>query len=232
MRTSRARALPVLCSFALALAACGSSESAGTDGVATLESADSSVSADGTDTAAEGDLSAEEAALAFSECMRDEGVDFPDIGVDADGNIQLRESFAELDPTSADFRTANETCQPLLADAGFGAGGRAAIGENVEIQDALVEFSDCIRDEGFDVGDLTLGGPGAGAGAPAAGDGDAADGEARGAGQRQGGFGDPSERLATQLGLDVEDPDVSAAIESCSPILDTAFADQGIGQQG
>lgn len=228
--------------LALLLGACSSGDAdAVADGIATLEGSEASAVGDGAEASTlDGDagaeeLSAEEIALAFSACMRDEGVDFPDIGVDAEGRIELRAGFEDIETGTDAFRSANETCQPLLADTGFGAGNRAAIGEDVEIQDALVEFADCMRSEGLDVGDITLGGQNGG-GAPGDADGSAAggeppaDGQGRGQGQRQQGFGDPSERLAEQLGLDLEAPEVAAAIDICSPIIEAAFAEQGVGQ--
>lgn len=234
MRSTSPRVLSVAFALALLLGACGSEDSdVAADGVASLDTGESdtggSDAADGNESdEADEELSTEEAALAFSSCMRDEGLDFADVGVDAEGRIDLRSGFDSVDFGSEEFRDAMDVCQPLLGDGGFGAGGRAGIGENVEIQDALIEFSACIRDEGFEVGDITLGGQ---PGGPPPGEGDGpADGEGRGDGQRQQGFGDISGRLATQLGLDIEDPDVAAAIDLCSPVLDAAFAEQAIGQ--
>ena len=113
---------------------------------------------------------------------------------------------------------------------------RTGVGDNVVLQDALVEYTDCIRDQGFDVGDITLGGPGPGGpnadgaqNAPEAGQGQGDN--ARG-GNRQGGFGDPAQRLANRLGLDMEDPDVQAALEVCQPIIDEAFTGFGPGAGG
>ena len=129
--------------------------------------------------------------------MRGEGIDFPDLSVDADGNIELRDAFQSIDPGAEGFREANEACQEILQQAGFG-GGRRQAAESPELQDALLEFSQCLRDAGHDVGDLTLGlpggpaGGGGGQGAPeGGGDGPAQGGEAQG-GQRQPGFGGPA----------------------------------------
>lgn len=235
MRSISPRTLSLLAALGLVLGACSSGDTdAAADGVATLEADETSAVGDGAEASTlddEGEeLSSEEIALAFSACMRDEGLDFPDVGIDAEGRIELRDGFAEIDRGSEDFQTAMGVCQPLIADAGFGGGDRAGVGDNVEIQDALVEFSDCIRSEGFDVGDITLGGQNAGGQNADDGDADAAAGGGRGGGQRQEGFGDPSERLAQQLGLDLEDADVAAAIDTCSPVLEAAFAEQGVGQ--
>ncbi|MEM9203915.1 MAG: hypothetical protein AAGC53_19920 [Actinomycetota bacterium] len=217
------RIMIVVASIALLASACGSGDEAEAStsefsGVATLSDLDEGSTEDiGTE------LEADEAALAFSACMRDEGLDFPDIGVDAEGNLNLREAFAEsgVTPGSDGFRAGMEICGDILASAGFG-GGRAALADNPEIQDASVEFSECLRDAGYDVGDLTLGGPRQGQAQ--------GDGQARGQGQGQSGFGDRDARIAQQLGLDIDDPAVAATIDECMPILDTALANAGVGQ--
>lgn len=224
--------LVVLATFGLLVAACGGGPEDASDGVATLEDEASQPIGDAaaaeTLADAEPDLSAEDVALEFTQCLRDQGVDVADVGVDAEGRIQLGDAFQSVDRQDASFQAAIDVCQPLLESVGFGQGGRAAIGENVEVADALVEFSQCIRDAGYDVGDLELGGaPGQGDQPPAGGEGD---GAARGQGQRQGGFGDRSARFVNQLGLDTEDPDVAATIEACTPIIDAAFSAAGVGQ--
>jgi len=231
MRRSRFPGILALVAIVLVAGACSNDSAADESGVASLESESGTplgdaAAAETLDDASQ-DVDPEEAALEFSACMREEGLEFPDLGVDADGRLNLRSGFEGLDPRSDEFRSAMDVCQPIIESAGFGAGGRAAIGENVEIQDALVEFSACVRDGGYDVGDLSLGGPGPGNEPPAdGGEGD----EPRGQGQGQGGFGDRSARIADQLGLDVEDPQVSAVIDGCMPIIDEAFTAAGIGQ--
>lgn len=207
-------------------AACGTSEAGTASGVASLEdvaAADEPTTGDGatgTDSESVG-LAADEAALEFSQCMRDEGLEFPDIGVDAQGNPDIRDAFqdAGIQPGSAEFDDAIEVCGEVLQGAGFG-GGRQGFADNTELQDSLVAFSECLRDEGLDVGDVQLGG-GQGGGQ--------ADGPGAGRGQGQGGFGDRSSRIAAGLGLDAEDPAVAAALDTCNPILDEAFASFGPG---
>lgn len=216
-----------LAGVALFASACGGGAGAeAASSVATLEDADVDVT-DVTD--ADPELEADEAALEFSACMRDQGLDFPDIGVDAAGNPDLRDAFVSsgITPRSEEFQAGMEVCGEILQSAGFGGGGgRAALTDNPEITDALVEFSDCVRDAGYDVGDLTLDRPGdQGAGA--------GDGEGqRGQGQRREGFGDREERIAEQFGLDYEDPAVAETIGECMPIIDTALASAGVGQRG
>lgn len=235
--------VPVLAIGALfALAACGGGSEESSAEVASLQGA-VDAGGDAADAAvrteAAPDLAPDEAALEFSQCMRDQGIDFPDLSIDADGNIELREAFQTIDRQADGFREANEVCQEFLQQAGFGGGRRAAT-ESPELQDALLEFSQCVRDAGYDVGDLTLGGPGGGQGAGAGaaagqgnqgGDGDAAGegGQGQG-GRRQQGFGNRSANFANQLGLDAEDPAVQETIDGCMPLIDEAFTALGIGQ--
>ena len=222
----------------LALTGCGSgtTDATGTgsgDGIATLQT-DSS--ADGTGDAADATtdaVSADEAALEFSQCLRDQGLDVADIGVDADGNIDLRSALDSVDPGDEDFRAAMDACGDILGSTGFGGGGRGPGFDDTALQDAFLEFSDCIRGQGFeDVPDLSFQAPGGGG--PGGGQ-DGTDGPPegsippRGEGDRPDGFGDQSTILAEGLGLDPEDPAVIAALDECSPIIEGAFGAFGPG---
>ena len=214
----------ILALVALLAAACGTNSDGDTIGVATLE--DSAGAA--TDSDAESESTPEEAALEFSQCMRDEGLDFPDVTVDANGNPDIREAFESsgVRPGSEVFRDAMVSCASTLETIGFGGGQRASLGENTELQDAFVEFSACIRDQGYDVGDLTFGfGPGQGPDGSETGE-----PPERGEGETRGDFGDRNARFADQMGLDISDPDVAATFDECGPIIDTAFSGLGLGQ--
>ena len=237
--SSRIAALPIVVGLA-ALAACagtstdaaeGSTDIASLDDVATLETESSTDQTGAADESNDSTLTADEAALEFSECLRDQGLDVPDIGVDADGNVEVRDAFENIDRGDDSFREALQACNEILADAGFGGGGGGLGGgrDSVEIQDAFVALTDCVREQGFEEAtEITLGQPGAGQGGQAA-----PEGGQPGQGQNQGpGADGRTNRLATQLGLDPEDPDVAEAMEVCSPILDEAFSAAGIGQPG
>ncbi|WP_162606704.1 hypothetical protein [Jiangella asiatica] len=68
----------------------------------------------------EQDAESLESLRAFTECMRENGVDMPD--PNADGSLSMP---AGLDPNSAAFQTAISACQSLLAGVPvrFGPGG-------------------------------------------------------------------------------------------------------------
>ena len=223
----------IVAALMLALAACSQDADEAVE-VATLEStesalgsaADAAVAGDDDDS----DLAPDEAALEFSQCMRDQGLDFPDLAVNAEGNIELRDAIQTVDPGAEGFREAMDACDDILQQTGFGGQGRAAR-ESTEFQDALVEFSACLRDEGFDVGDLTLGAPGAGGQPPGGGGAEAGDGGGAGQqGQRAQGFGDRGARFAENLGLDYDDPAVEEAVTECLTGVDEALANLGAGQ--
>jgi hypothetical protein len=86
------------------------------------------------------DLTQEEAMLAFSQCMRDNGIeDFPDVGGGGRG-VRLGPEIAE-DP---DFEPAMETCREMLPD-GAGQGGRSDFDE-----ETALAFAQCMRENGVE----------------------------------------------------------------------------------
>lgn len=52
-----------------------------------------------------------EDALAFAQCMRDNGVDMPDPEFDGDGGLKMRIGGSGPAPDSPAFQTAQEACQ-------------------------------------------------------------------------------------------------------------------------
>jgi hypothetical protein len=114
---------------ALALiAACGSEPEEGvasTGGAASEEAADEEVSQ-------------EEGLQDFAECMREQGVDFPD--PDPDGGFEGAEELREI---MEDEPEAVEACQEHLASDDQDL-------DDPEVQAALLEFSQCMRDNGVE----------------------------------------------------------------------------------
>ena len=162
------------------LTACGGGEE-DADGVASLEEA-TTTTAVATDRVSDN----EQAVLAFTACLRENGLDVPDPRMDENGNVDL-ESFLEIatqvDPDDADV--AVEACSDLLDDIELGFDQI----DFTDLQDTLVEFSACMRDNGYDLPDPDFSGL-----ANLQGDGP---------------FGP----------IDLEDPAFLAALESCDEIL-------------
>jgi hypothetical protein len=224
----------------LALSACGS-DSGGSE-VASLGTGPTD-NATGDSVA---DVDSQEALLAYAACMRENGVDMDDPTFDAEGNLSGG-GFGPgsgLDRSSDEFQTAQEACGDLIEGVDFGPGGGGGGGglDFDSIQNAMNDFTACLRDEGIAVDDITMGGGAGGPGGPngsiPAG-GPPADGslppggfdggpngtppEGGQGGPGGGGGFDPTTLLIGQLGLDDTDPAVSAALETCQPIMENAL---------
>lgn len=109
----------------------------------------------GGDTASSSDddlSSPEDAASAFGQCMRDNGIEnFPDPQVTGDGGISIGGSVADQRDTE-EFRTAEEECQHLL-DAAAPEGQPLTPGERAELQAQWHAVAQCVRDQGYDLAD-------------------------------------------------------------------------------
>ena len=166
----------------------------------------------------EEDLTDEERLLRFADCMRENGVDFPDPVVEADGTVRFgfrpgtggAGALQELgrDP---DLPAAREACEDLLEGLSFGPGSGNF--DTTELQDTLLEFARCMRDNGVDMGDPDLSNFGRGGGDDGPGGGDDGPGG--------GPFGDA---------IDFGDPDVAAALEVCQEEVDIRFGGGGRGR--
>jgi len=186
---------------ALAAGGCGSEASA--EGLATLDGSASGAESGSGDAV----LDAEESFLALTECMRIEGVDVPDPEFDDQGNLRLV-SLGELgaaveaiDP--ADLEAAAAACREHLI-------GVAQIFQNIDrtaIEDRLVEFAACMREQGIDLPDpdFSFGPPG---GSPG-----------NGGGGNPGPFGE----------FDVEDPRFQSAYEECQWVFGETIGPGGFG---
>ncbi len=93
----------------------------------------------------------------FAACLRDEGFNVPDPEVNADGSVDLRGFFTKLsqDPSfnwqDPKTREALGKCRGLLADASF-AQPRSTEDE-IELQDQVLTFATCLRDQNVPVAD-------------------------------------------------------------------------------
>lgn len=184
----RTRALLLL--LAVGLAACGGAAADEGDEVASLS--------DTSTTAPVGEaLDSEAAAIAFTDCMRENGVEMEDPTVDADGNVVPGLPTNLPNPEDGDesigaglgeeMQGAFEECGDLLEGTAFGF----TRGDVTELQDELLDLAQCLRDQGLDVADPDL---------------------SAGAGGGAGPGGGP-------FAIDFEDPEVQAALEVCEEFL-------------
>jgi hypothetical protein len=92
----------------------------------------------------------QKAMLAFTQCMRDHGVDLPDPGT-ASGPVKIT-----VDPATMD--AAENACKSLRK----GQDGKApSAAEQARMRDQLVKFSQCMRAHGVNMPDPTFSGNGA-----------------------------------------------------------------------
>ena len=181
------RALIIVALLAVFLAACRGSEGGA---VASLDDSEApSVVED-----AGGDKSLEEAVLAFSACMRENGVeDFEDPDFNADGSLYFPGESQEGSTEQEIIQAAFQICQSHLE----GLTIERDATDFTEIEDRLLEFASCMRENGFDMPDPDFSDSGSGA----YGDGDT--------------FGQE---------IDPEDPAFQTALESCEHIFEGSGA--------
>lgn len=190
--------MPAVAALALVVAACSGNADAG---VASLEDQPAATDADDGQGAT---VSDEEALLAFAGCMRDHGIEgFEDPTVDDEGNLQFgdRGGFGAGEIDRETMIAARNACSEHLEDATLGFGRP----DDAEIQDLLLAFAECMRDQGIEMDDPDLSGFGPGG-----------NGEP---GQGGGPFGD----------IDVADPDVLEALEACQSDFGRGFGPGGGG---
>jgi len=131
------RILIIIFSISIVAAACSSGEDAG---VASLAATEDITSASTTQP-----VNDEEALVAFSQCMRDQGLDFPDPVVGSDGYPR----FEFADPENIDrvaLFEAGESCRDLLEGVVLGLPDL----NTAEFSDTFLEYAGCMRDHGFD----------------------------------------------------------------------------------
>jgi len=206
MQTKRSKyLLALLLLVAFVAAACSGPDDSTEEGsVIVLESSSGTTS--GGDEAAQADAEPidappagtdEEQALAFAACMRDEGIDFPDPAVNADGSVDFFGGGGGRDGggfrDDPNFQGAIEECGELIEGASFLPNS----GDFTEQEDAFFEMAECLRDNGIDVADPDFSG---------------------GAGPGRDLFGPD---------FDPEDPATAAAIDACQDVFANIAAGGG-----
>lgn len=134
-----ARAL-LLAAMGLVLVACGSSA----EDVPSLGATPTAV-------VEEKPLDDEAKVMAFTQCMREQGIELKDPVVDADGNVQQPELVEGGTMTREEWKEPYTACAHHLEGLSFGTEREDA----TEMVDQIVELAACLRDKGYDVDDPT-----------------------------------------------------------------------------
>ncbi len=132
------RLLMLIAALAVVLAACGGGDNA--SDVASLEDTSPAAVTDTTEAPSD-----EEALIEFAACMRDQGMDFPDPIVDADGYPR----FDFEDPESIDqdaMFEAGEACRDLIEGVVLGL----VDFDSSEFDDTFLEYATCMREQGVE----------------------------------------------------------------------------------
>ncbi len=145
---------------AVVVAGCGGGgdDAGATAKVASLGESSSTTAADSSADASSGDF--EDAMLDYASCMREHGIDMDDPQFGSDGRPVMRaggdagnsgpggDGSMREDP---DFADAQEACQDLIE--GIQGQFQGDEEQQAETQDNLLEFAQCMRDEGVDYPD-------------------------------------------------------------------------------
>lgn len=144
-----------------ALGACGSDPATGDD-VASLGTEPTAGA--GEESGPTTTLDPQDAFVAYTECMREEGVDMPDPVVSGDGAVSGGGLVVQSEPAGGDpsfdreddaFAAADEQCRSYLDDAL----GEIEVNpeQQAEMREQMLAFSECMRDHGLDYPDPVFG---------------------------------------------------------------------------
>jgi hypothetical protein len=126
----------------LVLAACGGSGDS--NGVASLTDTTGQSTTNGSSgNTGTGKKDPEEAALEYTKCMREHGVDMPDPGAGGELRLEVRPGNREK------VENAQKACEDLLENAR----PRLSEEQQAAMQEALLAFAKCMRQHGIDMPD-------------------------------------------------------------------------------
>ena len=129
-------------------AACGSDS----DDVATIEEPAASVETAATANAADAAPDEEAAVMAFTQCMREQGIEYKDPVVDSRGNVQRPQLVEGVEVTRAQLAEPYAACAKHLEGLTFGRERP----DLVEVVDQGVMLATCLRAKGFEMDDPTI----------------------------------------------------------------------------
>jgi hypothetical protein len=177
----------VVLAAVLALAACG-----GESGSPEVASLGGGSTQGGTTTEASSE-DPQEVVLAYTKCMRAEGIDLPDpdFSNGPRGGFRIQLGPGGVDPDDPKFRAAREKCEPILATLRQQFDPE----RQEEFQEAALAFAKCMREHGIDIPDPDFSG-----------------GQPGGRGGAGGPFGG--------AGVDRDDPKFRTAMAACDDVFE------------
>ena len=143
------RLIAPIAALAVVAAACGSADTS--DDVASLD--ETAVAGEDVEAVEETDV--EEAVLAFTQCLREEGIEVDDPEFDGEGGFALDLGGGYRDPGGGggyDYEEVGEAmdaCGHLME----GVTQQFDLPDDTELQDDLLGFAECMRSNGIDVPD-------------------------------------------------------------------------------
>lgn len=150
---TRLTILSLVLVFGLVAGAC--SDGATDSDIASLDAQGGNTSAQ---TANAESIPGEQAVLAFTACLRDEGLNIDDPAIDGEGNLVAPTPHAVAAETldMAAVHAAFDVCQGFLDNVAFGMSTEDLAGR----EDELLAFAVCMRENGYDMPDPDFSGEG------------------------------------------------------------------------
>jgi len=142
----------------LALMAAACSDSGDSAEIATLATDPANASQSDSEVGGDPVAQSEAAMLAFTQCLRDQGIDVDDPTMDADGNMQLPpiniempDAVADPDelPDMSEFEDMIAPCEEHLE----GVVSTFSSADTTEVEDKLLAYAECMRENGVDMPD-------------------------------------------------------------------------------
>lgn len=147
----------------LALLAASCSSDSESPQIASLESGTENALEDSEAAEADPIAETEEAMLAFSQCLRDQGIDIGDPTIDADGNVQLAPVVIAPEGETAGPDEGIEEMDRAMSACGEHLeviAGTPGDLDDTEFEDNFLAYAQCMRDEGIDMPDPDFSSPG------------------------------------------------------------------------
>jgi len=142
----------------LALVASACSDSGGSAEIASLETDSANTPEDDSNGDVDPEAESEAAMLAFTQCLRDQGIDVDDPTMDANGDMQLPPINIEVPgvvtdpdelPDTSEFEDMIAPCEEHLE----GVVSTLSSADTTEIEDMLLAYAECMRDNGVEMPD-------------------------------------------------------------------------------